>query len=149
MHDGKLPVMAYTLGQAAKATGKSKTAIAQAINDNRISATKNEQGQWQIDPAELHRVYAPKNTHVDEREHQPDTEIVRLRATVEGLEKLCRQIEGERDNLRDRLDREGEERRRLTAILTDQREKPIITPPPEPTAQGAAKRKSWFGWLTG
>jgi hypothetical protein len=33
--------------------------------------------------------------------------------------------------LRQPLDREGEERRKLTAILTDQRERAIITAPPE------------------
>jgi excisionase family DNA binding protein len=49
--------MAYTLGDAARATGKSKPTIAKAIKAGRISATKTEDGSYQIDPSELHRVY--------------------------------------------------------------------------------------------
>ena len=49
--------MSYTLGTAAKATGKSKTTIMRAIRKGKISAEKNTHGQWDIDPAELHRVY--------------------------------------------------------------------------------------------
>jgi hypothetical protein len=45
---------------------------------------------------------------------------------LEGLERLCRQIEGERDNLR-------EQNTRLTALL----------PPPEPPAP-ATKARSWW-----
>lgn len=49
--------MSYTLGTAAKATGKSKTTIMRAIRKGKISAEKNVHGQWSIEPAELHRVY--------------------------------------------------------------------------------------------
>lgn len=132
--------MPYTLGQAAKATGKSKTAIAQALAEGRLSGTKDEQGRWQIDPSELYRVYPKPDGQIDERGHpnrQPDTssavEIERLKVTVEGLERLCRQIENERDNLRERLDRSEQERRdkdrQLTALLTDQR--PTVSPAPK------------------
>jgi excisionase family DNA binding protein len=123
--------MVYTLGEAAKATGKSKPAIAKAIAQGRISATKDETGQWKIDPAELHRVYPPVVRQVGDSLPMVSSEkeeIARLKGTVEGLERLCRQIEDERDSLRHRLDREGEERRQvqaqLTALLTDQRPKP-------------------------
>jgi excisionase family DNA binding protein len=46
-----------TLGQAAKETGVSKPTISKAINKGRLSATKNEQGEYQIDPAELFLVF--------------------------------------------------------------------------------------------
>ena len=49
--------MAYTLGDAARATGKSKPTIAKAIKRGQISAIKADDGSYQIDPAELHRVY--------------------------------------------------------------------------------------------
>jgi hypothetical protein len=49
--------LSYTLGQAAKATGKSKTTISKAIHSGKISAEKQENGSYQIDPSELHRVY--------------------------------------------------------------------------------------------
>jgi hypothetical protein len=60
------------------------------------SAIKDELGRWQIEPAELHRVYPPKGEAETENVHQPNhdqtAEIERLKATVEGLERLCRQI---------------------------------------------------------
>src|ERR1700736_5822527 len=51
--------MSYTLGQAAKAVGMSKTSILRSIKAARISAGRDEFGQWAIEPRELHRVYAP------------------------------------------------------------------------------------------
>lgn len=123
--------MVYTLGEAAKATGKSKAAISQAIASNKISATKDANGRYQIDPSELHRLYPPQKTIPNEREHQLDpnqtAEVERLKATVEGLERLCRQIEGERDSLR-------EQNIRLTALL----------PPPAPPTAAASKPRRWW-----
>jgi hypothetical protein len=37
----------------------TKSTISRAIKDGRLSATKNEHGHFQIDPAELFRVYEP------------------------------------------------------------------------------------------
>ena len=51
--------MSYTLGQAAKAVGMSKTSILRSIKAGRISAGRDEFGQWAIEPCELHRVYPP------------------------------------------------------------------------------------------
>src|ERR1700730_9185339 len=51
--------MRYTLGLAAKAVGMSKTSILRSIKAGRISAGRNEFGQWAIEPCELHRVYPP------------------------------------------------------------------------------------------
>src|ERR1700738_5252381 len=51
--------MAYTLGQAAKAVGMSKTSILRSIKTGRISAGRDEFGQWAIEPCELHRVHPP------------------------------------------------------------------------------------------
>lgn len=49
--------MRYTLGTAAKATGKSKTTIQRAIAKGQISADKLQSGGYSIDPSELHRVF--------------------------------------------------------------------------------------------
>src|SRR6516225_3238545 len=51
--------MGYTLGQAAKAVGMSKTSILRSIKAGKISAGRDEFGQWSIEPCELHRVYPP------------------------------------------------------------------------------------------
>ena len=49
----------HTLATAAAAVGRNKTAILRAINAGKISVAKDENGELQIDPAELHRIYPP------------------------------------------------------------------------------------------
>jgi hypothetical protein len=133
--------MSYTLKQAAEATGKTKPTILRAIQSNKISAKKDEHGEWEIDPAELHRVYepakrsdTPTSTRTDVRNDENPNESEALRQEVgllrEMLAERDRRVadkDGVIDDLRQRLDAEGEERRRtqaqLTALLTDQRAK--------------------------
>ncbi len=110
--------MVYTLGQAAKATGKTKTTIAKAIAKGRLSAQKDDIGQYVIDPAELHRVYplqVEKTQKVYETRPDDDTnfliKIATLTAKLEAMGELNRQIEAERDNLR-------EQNSRITALLS-------------------------------
>ena len=52
--------MAYTLTEAATATGLSRSTIFRAIKSGRISATRIE-GNFSIEPVELHRVF-PRET---------------------------------------------------------------------------------------
>ena len=49
--------MALTLNQAAKACGRSKSTLLDAIRSGRMSAPKNDRGRYAIDPAELHRAF--------------------------------------------------------------------------------------------
>ena len=53
--------MGYTLGEAARATGLNKTTVLKAIRRGVISATKDDLGQWCIEPCELHRVYPARS----------------------------------------------------------------------------------------
>jgi hypothetical protein len=48
-----------TLAAAAAACGVNKSTILRAINSGKVSAAKDEHGEWQVEPAELHRVYPP------------------------------------------------------------------------------------------
>ncbi|HTV30945.1 MAG TPA: hypothetical protein VMF32_24635 [Xanthobacteraceae bacterium] len=133
--------MPYSLKQAADATGKTKPTILRAIQSNKISAKKDEHGEWEIDPAELHRVYPPSPEGDARSDTQTDTRNGKISNEMDALEQeiaLLREMLAERDrrvadkdgvidDLRARLDRADEERRRtqmqLTALLTDQREK--------------------------
>jgi hypothetical protein len=118
--------MSYTLGEAARAAGKSKPTIARAIKRGLISATKAADGSYEIDPSELSRVFqlsgngagTMKQSVTDERD---GVSLVQLLAERDRL--VVEQAETIRD-LRARLDREAEERRQLIAILTDQRRRP-------------------------
>jgi hypothetical protein len=135
--------MPYSLKQAAEATGRSKPTILRAIQTGKISAQKDEHGEWQIEPAELHRVYEPaERTGADEMElndtqqTDPGYETGLLRGEVEQLRQRLEALEMDRErerrdtaehivDLRRRLDQADAERRekdrQLTALLTDQR----------------------------
>lgn len=114
--------MGYTLGEAAKATGKAKTTIQRAIKSGRISASKLDTGAYDIDPSELHRVFpATVAQPVIRSDTQPlatpqENEADVLRVKVEMLEKLLRREEETTEDLRRRLDRSEN---RIIA-LTDQ-----------------------------
>ena len=58
--------MSYTLGEAAIATGKSKSTLSKAIKAGKITAFKNDNGAFEIEPSELHRLYPPASLAVEE-----------------------------------------------------------------------------------
>ena len=125
----------YTLAEAAKAVRKSKSTILRAVHSGKVSAQKDAHGQYQITADELHRVY-PTAPGDAVRDASPDAlrtsdappseaaEISVLQAKLEAAEQLAKERQSTIDDLRDRLDKEGEERRKLTALLTDQRSMP-------------------------
>lgn len=128
--------MQYTAGQAAKAVGKNIATITRAIKAGKISASKDDDGAWRIDPAELHRVFpiAPQDLRgpkmqkdaIPTQEAVASTdnallqEVAILHERVRSQEVLLSDRADQISDLRSRLDKEGEERRRLAAILTDQ-----------------------------
>ena len=100
--------MTYTLGEAAKATGKSKPTIQEQIKKGRISAVKDDLGRYQIDPAELHRIYPPVQKEEPETEQSltgrladKEAEIKALQARLEAISELKGRIERECEDLRE------------------------------------------------
>jgi excisionase family DNA binding protein len=116
--------MTYSVKQAAEATGKTKPTILRAIQKGKISAKKDDHGEWEIDPAELHRVYPPV----------PENTDTGVSVEVELLRQMLADKNRQIESLNRRLESVDEERRttlrQLTALLTDQRAQAIITPPP-------------------
>lgn len=124
--------MSYSLSDAAKATGKNRTTIHRAIKSGKISASKNENGAYDIEPAELHRIFpaiaqrsAQQAKETDSNRQQPgDTTSETLRIRLATLEK-------ERDRERAQLEetiadlREDRDkwRQQATALLEDHRPK--------------------------
>lgn len=121
----------YTLGEAARATGRSKSTILRALQDGRLQASKDEAGRYQIDPAQLRDVFrrTGKGTH-KELSSPPDDLHIRLAVA----ECLAEERQQTILDLRQRLDREREERQKLMAMLTGEDEQ---KPPP----QGFFQRK--------
>ena len=114
-----------SLRTAAKAVGLDKTTILRAIQSGKISATKNENGGWVIQPAELFRVYKPAPTDADAtvttdamRQDAPpvsmaDAPVTPPNATekVAGLEaqvKILRELVEELKNQRDGWQQQAE-----------------------------------------
>lgn len=99
----------FTLGQAAKETGLSKTALSKAIKSGRLSAGKTEDGQYRIAPEELFKVY-PKSDRKDESKVNQISdpvnrvEVVRLQSENLYLKETVNRLEGDRDWLRGQLD---------------------------------------------
>ena len=115
--------MSYTLGQAAKACGRSKMTLARAIKAGRISATRTETGTFAIDPAELHRVYPLASNGAGTMGRDATGEVTGGPAVsladllVERDRLVTEQAETIRD-LRRRLDLADQ---RLTTLLVDRR----------------------------
>ena len=116
----------FTLNKAATACNKSKATILNAIRLGRLSASRNDKNQWQIDPAELFRYYPPDQSSYQSVEPITSTQTGQeneLLVRLELMGKLLLQVENERDDLK--ADRDHW-RRQATMLLTHQ---------PEPKAE--------------
>jgi hypothetical protein len=110
--------MKYTLGGAAKATGKSKTTIQRAVSKGLISALKEKSGRYSIDPSELHRVFPMIPSETVSKPSQVDTsrplDETPLKMKIEALEAM---LEREREALTEmRTDRDAW-KQQATALL--------------------------------
>ena len=126
-------VMTYSIGQAATATGKSKSTISRAIKNGRISAIRSDNGTYIIEPSELHRVFSaiadnssatPKMKRYATQDGTPETaflqqEITHLKALV--------------DDLKQDRDRWHNQAQKVTALIENR----------------TAKHKGWWKKLTG
>ena len=101
--------MKYSAGQAAKATGKSIPTITRAIKSGKISASPKSGGGYEIDPAELHRVF-PAVTPVSDvtvPELGRETPIIPnvLQDKVKMLEEALADARDDRDHWRQQAER--------------------------------------------
>lgn len=99
----------YTLGTASKATGKSKTTIQRAISKGKISAHKDQDGSYSIDPSELHRVFSLVTDETVSRDPNLDTlrphdETPELKAKIEALEAMLAREREALDEVREDRD---------------------------------------------
>ena len=109
--------MAYTLGQAAIAVGKSKATISKAIKSGKISADKQANGSYKIEPSELHRVYPPALSTVEpERIETPNSTAVNLRETIE----LEYELKAARQRISDLEEDREHWRQQANRLLTNQ-----------------------------
>ena len=139
-----------TLGQAAEMCGWSKGAISKAIKSGKMSVHKKTKAGFQLDPAEVLRVF-PKKMETSKNEqletHDKHSVNSTVWAEVKALQLQIATAElertREREQLTDRIESlqqmladEKSERRQLTALLSDQR-----------PASAPSTRRRFFGLL--
>lgn len=124
--------MSYTLGTAALACGANKSTILRSIKAGKIAAIRDEQGQWQIEPAELHRVYPAITT-------QPAPP---LDATSEVVALLRQQLAEMRNTL-ERTRTDADIWRQAFEVERTQR---LLAAPSHPTQPPPQRPWSWR-WL--
>lgn len=145
--------MGLTASQAAVEVGKSLPTITKAIQSGKLSAQGPKGGPYSIEPAELFRVWPrvegnPGETskfRPDETPSNPNPLQADLNLMAERLrssEALNERLADEVADLRRRLDAEAEERRKLTARLTYQEERPA----PAPVVAPERVRRPWWSW---
>lgn len=107
--------MRFTVKQAAEAIGRSKPTVFRAIKAGRISAVKNEvNGAWEIEPAELHRLYPPVSAQQDSTE--PKTkDILAVEAAM--LRRELAILTAERERERAQFQAQIDDLRKLMALL--------------------------------
>jgi hypothetical protein len=121
--------MKISMSQAVRETGIPRTTLWRAIKSGKMSAARTENGEWELDPAELFRAFPPKQenkspateTGQSTIHHPSSTELT---VENEGLKRLIEthQAEIERQeftiaDLRSRLDSSEQERREATNTL--------------------------------
>jgi hypothetical protein len=149
--------VSYTLGRAAKAVGMSKTSILRSIKAGRISAGRDELGQWAIEPCELHRVYPPLDDtgtgNGTEERGVPVAETALAEATARATlaEARLSDFKSMLEDIREQRDGWQRQAERVAALaITDQRKEPA---PAQPQTWRqmlrAPTRQLLFLWVVG
>jgi hypothetical protein len=131
--------MKYTLGTAAKATGKAKSTILRAIKSGAISAKKAHDGSYEIEPSELHRVFDPtvaqQAAFTVPQPHEEHSAILQMRLEILEAERLRERdhMQATIDDLRARLDRSED---RVTALLAAPKKTEV-----------SSSRRGWWPWI--
>lgn len=136
--------MKVSASKAAEAVGKSVPTITRAIKNGRLSAKKLDGGGYEIDVAELHRVFEPVKrdpvTKPNTLGGETPAETSVLQGKVEALLEQIAMADTEREREREQLTEQIEELRKINkeqredfrqslATITDQR--PKATEPPK------------------
>lgn len=155
--------MKLTLRQAAAEVGRSKSTLLRSIQSGRLSAKRQDDGGYLIDPAELFRVYEPRTDAVTQ-DAPPEliSENATLKAQLEAVQEVVRRLDtqiadmkDDREDLRKDRDHWRAQADAAQRLLTDERTKPPAPAPqpepipvaaPQPTEGRLARlMKAWKG----
>jgi hypothetical protein len=97
-------LMPYSLVTGAAATGVNRSTILRAIGAGKISAERDAQGAWSIQPSELHRVYPPlpQLPAVTEpvQAHGSEADLALLRTLVDEMRSTIADLRRREDDLK-------------------------------------------------
>jgi excisionase family DNA binding protein len=132
--------------EAAKLTGRDRSTITRAIARGHLSATRDGNGRYLIDPAELERAYGQLGAH--EVRTDAMRELARADAScAREIELLREQLEHERGE-RERERRAWEDERTFLRRLVEQHSEQLRLLTHE-RAEPQAKRAGWWRWVIG
>jgi excisionase family DNA binding protein len=138
-----------SLREAAEQTGVSKSTIFRAIKSGRMSAQRDDDGNFLIDPAELFRVYPPKAPDSDvalDVAEQPATAPVGQDAMAPATDELRirnAQLEAEINALKTILENEKQRAAELREDRDRWAKQAERLALPAPVAAPAARRGWW------
>jgi len=152
--------MSWSVSRAARETGLSKSTISRAIKSGRISAARQHDGSYLIEPAELFRVYPrnaaqPPSTARHDAARNPSEEAFETTSNEIELLKLKlamteEMLAQERENSRRQHETVQDLRKRLDAAT----DKVLsLAQPVQPTVDASheasrnpQKRRIWWDW---
>ena len=131
----------FSLTQAANEAGVHRSTVLRKIKAGKLSAQKDEDGEWRIDPAEFYRVYpkraapppdAGNSAHPNQNNAAQQSAIADTGETLALIRQMIdaahaaktqeiRRLEETIEDLRNRLDTESAQNRALTQMITDGR----------------------------
>jgi len=97
-----------SLAVAGKLTGLHKVSILRAIRKGKISAEKDEHGEWRVQPAELFRLYRPlseQRNGNDEEQRYAAPVTPALEAEISALKQLNQMLRDQLDDTRGQRDK--------------------------------------------
>jgi hypothetical protein len=112
--------MKFTLNQAAREVGLAKATLWRAIKSGKISASKDLNGVYEVDGAELFRVFQKETDNVSKKQHatpENDTDtaltqkIEMLECVIQSKDSLINAQSEWLKELKSRLDESERERR--------------------------------------
>jgi hypothetical protein len=147
--------MYWTLGEAAKETGRSKSQLHRAIKSGKMSFVEKTTDGYKLDPAEVYRAF-PKVEQVNRDDlEQSDTprDTIGTQLYEQKIEFLERQIaamQGQLETQTEATQNHIEEKKRLLLLLEKQglmlehlSKKEALTEEEKPQKRGLF---SWFKW---
>lgn len=156
--------MKFSMLQAAKEIGVAQSTMHRYIKSGRVSATRHDDGSYEIDASELHRAFpagwrkkgetvseppVPNDAEPGKTPSGTPAENLSLRTEIRMLREMLERADLDQDrqrreadatisDLRARLDQEGEERRSLNLRLLAYQPAPDVPPPAGPAGTPAA-----------